>query len=212
MSVSFKAGIFRIFKQVHPDQRIKASTLEEINHMVNYIGVKIIEAANVSNVAKTLTSRNILSGVRLVLSGELAKHAESEGVKAVRKYMSEGTVAKRSRVTKGIRAGLQFAPSRALALIRKNTHSDRVGATASVYLAAVLEYLSAQILELAGNDARYNKYTTVMPQHVAKAIRNDDELARLFKDTVFSKVAENLPSPFKASTTSKGKTNKTMTN
>ena len=81
--------------------------------------------------------------------------------------------------TRSARAGLQFPVGRMHRLLRKGHYAERVGAGAPVYLAAVLEYLSAEILELAGNAARDNKKTRIIPRHLQLAIRNDEELNRL---------------------------------
>ncbi|XP_078471797.1 histone H2A-like [Lampetra planeri] len=77
------------------------------------------------------------------------------------------------------RAGLQFPVGRVHRLLRKGNYAQRVGAGAPVYLAAVLEYLSAEILELAGNAARDNKKTRIIPRHLQLAVRNDEELNKL---------------------------------
>ena len=77
------------------------------------------------------------------------------------------------------RAGLQFPVGRIHRLLRKGNYAQRVGGGAPVYLAAVLEYLAAEILELAGNAARDNKKTRIIPRHLQLAIRNDEELNKL---------------------------------
>ena len=76
-------------------------------------------------------------------------------------------------------AGLQFPVGRIHRLLRKGNYAQRVGAGAPVYLAAVMEYLAAEILELAGNAARDNKKTRIIPRHLQLAIRNDEELNKL---------------------------------
>ncbi|XP_029957413.1 histone H2A-like [Salarias fasciatus] len=77
------------------------------------------------------------------------------------------------------RAGLQFPVGRVHRLLRKGNYGERVGAGAPVYLAAVLEYLTAEVLELAGNAARDNKKTRIIPRHLQLAVRNDEELNKL---------------------------------
>ncbi|GBP89452.1 Histone H2A [Eumeta japonica] len=77
------------------------------------------------------------------------------------------------------RAGLQFPVGRIRRLLRKGNYAERVGAGAPVYLAAVMEYLAAEVLELAGNAARDNKKTRIIPRHLQLAIRNDEELNKL---------------------------------
>ena len=81
--------------------------------------------------------------------------------------------------TRSSRAGLQFPVGRLHRYLKKGNYGSRIGAGAPVYLAAVLEYLAAEILELAGNAARDNKRTRINPRHVQLAVRNDEELNKL---------------------------------
>ena len=83
-------------------------------------------------------------------------------------------------VTKSAKAGLQFPVGRISRFLKKGKFATRVGAGAPVYLAAILEDLTAEILELAGNAARDNKKTRIIPRHIQLAVRNDEELNKLF--------------------------------
>ena len=87
--------------------------------------------------------------------------------------------AKGKSKTRSNRAGLQFPVGRVHRFLRKGNYGQRVGAGAPVYMAAVLEYLTAEILELAGNAARDNKKSRIIPRHLQLAVRNDEELNRL---------------------------------
>jgi len=84
------------------------------------------------------------------------------------------------------KAGLQFPVGRIHRLLKKGNYAQRVGAGAPVYLAAVLEYLAAEILELAGNAARDNKKARIVPRHLQLAIKNDEELNKLLGSVIIS--------------------------
>ena len=93
---------------------------------------------------------------------------------------------KSTKKSRSSKAGLQFSVSRMHRQLRKGRYAERVGAGAPVYAASVCEYLSAEILELAGNAARDNKRKTVNPRHITLAIRNDEELKKLLQHVTIS--------------------------
>ena len=84
------------------------------------------------------------------------------------------------------RAGLQFPVGRIARYLKQGKFAERVGAGAPVYLAAVLEYLAAEVLELAGNAAKDNKKTRIIPRHIQLAVRNDEELNKLMANTTIA--------------------------
>lgn len=92
----------------------------------------------------------------------------------------------KSSQSRAAKAGLQFPVGRIHRHLREGRYSERIGAGAPVYLAAVLEYLTAEILELAGNAARDNKKSRIIPRHIQLAIRNDEELNKLLADVIIA--------------------------
>ncbi|KAH7365148.1 hypothetical protein KP509_18G011100 [Ceratopteris richardii] len=90
-SETYKIYIFKVLKQVHPDTGISSKAMGIMNSFINDIFEKLAqEAARLARYNKkpTITSREIQTAVRLILPGELAKHAVSEGTKAVTKFTS----------------------------------------------------------------------------------------------------------------------------
>merc|ERR1711988_1744091 len=86
---------------------------------------------------------------------------------------------RKGSMTRSARAGVQFPVGRTARYMRTGGYAKRVGAGAPVYVAAVLEYLCAELLELAGNAARDNKRQRIVPRHIQLAVRNDEELNKL---------------------------------
>lgn len=88
---TYKIYIYKVLKQVHPDTGISSKAMGIMNSFINDIFEKLAqEAARLARYNKkpTITSREIQTAVRLILPGELAKHAVSEGTKAVTKFTS----------------------------------------------------------------------------------------------------------------------------
>ncbi|VAI42440.1 unnamed protein product [Triticum turgidum subsp. durum] len=77
---------------------------------------------------------------------------------------------RKKAVTRSVKAGLQFPVGRIGRYLKKGRYAQRVGSGAPVYLAAVLEYLAAEVLELAGNAAKDNKKTRIIPRHLLLAV------------------------------------------
>ena len=84
------------------------------------------------------------------------------------------------------KVGLQFPVGRIGRFLKQGKYATRVGAGAPVYLAAVLEYLTAEVLELAGNAARDNKKARIVPSHIQLAVRNDEELNKLLGEVTIA--------------------------
>ena len=88
---SYAIYIYKVLKQVHPDTGISSKAMSIMNSFVNDLFERVAaEASRLAHYNKrsTITSREIQTSVRLLLPGELAKHAVSEGTKAVTKYTS----------------------------------------------------------------------------------------------------------------------------
>jgi len=113
------------------------------------------------------------------LGGKMSEHDKKE--KSGKKTMKVHEMG----FSRAARAGVHFPVGRIHRKLKEYiTHHTRVGGTAGVYLAATMEYLAAEVLELAGNVAKEHKTKRITPRHLQLAIRGDEELDQLIKATI----------------------------
>jgi histone H3 len=185
--INFKTYIKKVLNQVHPGSSITAVAANVINDMVNEVGCRLATVAvgNTSailngNERMTCAKQDITAAIRVSLPGELAKHAVGEGYKAMSKYKdSVKNKGSKGSSNRAKMAGLIFPPARCakfFALFRK-----RLNGNTAFYLAGVLEYIVAEVLELSGNAAKDLKKQQISARHVFLGTKGDEELDHLFK-------------------------------
>jgi len=134
------------------------------------------------NKQETVDNKDKKKGGKKAKGEKKAKGDKKAGARSAKR-----TGDKREKaVSRSQRAGLQFPVGRLARYLREGRYAERVGAGAPVYMAAVLEYLAAEILELAGNAARDNKKGRIIPRHIQLAIRNDEELNKLLSEVIIA--------------------------
>lgn len=186
-TVGFKTYIGKVLKQVHQDTGMTGKALGLLNSIILALGHRLIDACDdLLDVRGEITysSRTVQAAVALIYPGELAKHARGEGAKAVTKYQTAKVAGQKGPAA--AKAGLVFPPSRARRLFRPKLTKKRISVGASVYLAAVLEYITAEFLELAGNVATDQKRVRITEAHIMRATTGDREIEKLIVDNNMS--------------------------
>ena len=102
------------------------------------------------------------------------------------KGKAKGKANSNRQVSKSSRAGLSFPVGRISRMLKQGRYSERLGVGAPIYLAAVLEYLVAEILEVSCMVVKQNKKSRIVPRYIFLGLKEDEEFNKLFKNTIIT--------------------------
>lgn len=173
---SFVLAIKKVSQQVHPDSSLSQDAASQVNDFLHALAHDLTESASKlvsSRGAKTLKFDDLVASVGALFPRELKRHCISEMEKSRYKKDQKN-------------AGLSFQVSRATRVVRANMLGCKnVSTDAAIGMAAALEYIALEVLELGGNAARDAKKKVIKPFHIAMGVRNDAELRELMDSVGF---------------------------
>ena len=182
--VDYKSYIKKVMKMVDRNLSMSEDVKEYQNTLLNLLIQAIMKHVNdllLSSQKNTIDTKSIEAAVPMVVRGELSKHAVSTGKRHVSRYTEytqrrSGDRSESKRLES--KCGLTFPISRTKRAIRNYT-KNRLSTNASIFLTAVLEYISAEISELSGNVTRMGNRKKITIKDSKDATEEDEELSSL---------------------------------
>ena len=178
----FETYISKVLKQVSDKNGITSNSKQQLNSVlciiskrISYTAIRLTEIAK----KKTMSDKEVSNAVKVIFSGDLALNSIREGIKSVNKFSIE--ISKGS--SRQSKAGIIFPPSITEKFLRNFGYNKiMVTSTAPVFLAAVIEYLTIEILILASKSSFINKRIRITIRDIQIAVGKDSELSNLFNN------------------------------
>jgi histone H3/H4 len=178
----FETYISKVLKQIDPRNGITSNSKQQLNSAICIIAKKIADMAlklTIISKKKTISSKEISNVVKLLLVDELQTNAEKEGQKAIKNFSCQNNIGGGRQM----KSGILFPPSICEKFLRQFGLSKlMVTNNAPVFMASVLEYITAEILDLAHVNTTKNKRVRITIRDLQISIDNDVELQTLFKN------------------------------
>lgn len=176
----FETFISKVLKQVSENAGITSNAKQQLNSFLCTLAKHISRIAKeltIHGKKKTISEKEISNSIKIVLSGGLLDNSILEGEKSVNIFNNSND--KGSRQNK---AGIIFPPSITEKFLRNFGYSKiMITNTSSIYLSAVLEYLTYEILDLSLNYCKENKRSRITIRDIEVTIRNDEEFNKIFR-------------------------------
>ena len=176
----FETFISKVLKQVSENAGITSNAKQQLNSflctLAKYIS-RISKELTIHGKKKTISEKEISNSIKIVLSGGLLDNSILEGEKSVNIFINSNDKGSRQNKAKII-----FPPSITEKFLRNFGYSKiMITNTSSVYLSAVLEYITYEILDLSLNYCKENKRSRITIRDIEVSIRNDEEFNKIFR-------------------------------
>lgn len=197
--VNFESYIPKILEQLSDEKiRISSNAKTQINSFINCLAKHIAEKAsfisnssmtNSSNKVEqqnskkshTITLKDITSTCKIILGGEFIGYGNRNATKALNLYKTKkNTGTKLEKISRNKKASLILSISKTETILR-TYHCGNIAELTPIYLAAILEYIIAEILDLSVNAVRDSRKHTISSKHLLLVIQNDYALERLLR-------------------------------
>jgi len=192
--INFSLYIKKVLKQINPLCRSSQDFIVQINNFLNLLANKIASKSYLlSHIhkRKTISVRCVGSAIGIIFPQELQEVAKNEGKKSVTKYnttVERMKTQKKTKYTKSVtrsnKAGLEFPVTKMKQYFK--VFNTNIGNTADVYLATILEYITAELVNLSCNTSIRNKHVTVTSRDLMVSITKDEEMSELTNSIGFS--------------------------
>ena len=176
----FEIFISKVLKQISKDSYLTINTKQQINSFLCILCKYISQVAidlTIYIKKKTISEKEISGSISMLITGELLENSITEGNKAVNNYKNSD-----EKGSKKNKSGIIFPPSIVEKFLRNFGYSKiMVTDTAPIYLAAVLEYLTYEILDLSSEYCKENKRKRITVRDLEIIVKSDNELNMLLK-------------------------------
>jgi histone H3 len=181
----FETYIPKVLKQISEGSGITSNAKQQLNSALCIIARSISESVitlTKFSKKKTLFEKEVYSSLRVIIpDSEIANNAVIEGQNAIIKF-KETNKEKHNGSSRQNKAGIIFPPSIAEKFLRDFDYSNiMVNKSAPICFAAALEYITAELLELAVIVAKDNKRVRITIRDMELGVRQDNGMDRLFK-------------------------------
>ena len=177
--------IHRVLKQVDEDKSITSNCANIVDKILCYMCDKLCNAIKLlmtQSQKKIVTVECVVAAVKLTMSGTLDKYANKDAQKSLETFATN----KNRKLSRSEKAGLVFSVSKTEKRLRKHLQGYKISSNVPIYMTAVIEYISAEILDLSSMVTRHerNKHARITENHLYKAIQSHEPLCTLFKNII----------------------------